>query len=87
MPQAGRTSSMMQIKAFAITRFACSVFDNCNKRFMPLVPGEEFALVGNPAEQVMGDLDIRCQDLQLPIADQCLVDQAHKPRIMRLYAQ
>ena len=31
---------------------------------------------------VAGDLDFLIQDLQLPIADQCLVDQARKHRII-----
>jgi hypothetical protein len=77
---------MLQMIALAITCFARFVFNNLTVRFMPPVLGEEFVLVGNPAKQVPGDLDALSQDLQLPIADQCLVDQARKYQIIRLHA-
>ena len=60
---------MPQAIALAITCLACFVFDNLTERSIGLVL-EEFALVGNPAEQVMGDLDALSQDLQPPVADQ-----------------
>ena len=45
---------MLQAIALAITRFACFAFESLSERFICLVL-EEFALVGNPAEQVIGD--------------------------------
>jgi hypothetical protein len=42
---------MPQAIALAIAWFACLVFDNLTERFIHLVL-EEFALLGNPAEQV-----------------------------------
>jgi hypothetical protein len=44
------------------------VSDNLTERFIRLVL-EELAPVGDPAEQVIGDLDVLSQDLQLPMAD------------------
>jgi hypothetical protein len=44
---------MLQAIALAITCFQCFAFENLTKRFICLVL-EEFALVGNPAEQAIG---------------------------------
>jgi hypothetical protein len=45
---------MPQAIALAIVRFICFALENLTERFICLVL-EEFALVGNPAEQAMGD--------------------------------
>ena len=44
---------MLQAIALAITCFICFAFENLTERFICLVL-EEFALVGNPAEQAIG---------------------------------
>jgi hypothetical protein len=72
---------MLQTIALAITRSLCFAFEDLPERYIRLVL-EEFALVGNPAEQVKGDLDVLIQDLELPIAEECLVDQSRKHRII-----
>jgi hypothetical protein len=45
---------MLQAIALAITCFICCAFENLTNWFIRLVL-EEFALVGNPAEQAIGD--------------------------------
>jgi hypothetical protein len=45
---------MLQAIALAITCLICFVLENLTERFIRLVL-EKVALVGNPAEQVIGD--------------------------------